>query len=536
MSSAQSIIDYPHFAEVYFKDGFPHSTTYDDRYFLNQYGLAETEYVYLFNKEIAERFNQQQHFVIAEIGFGIGLNFLATLDLWMRTAQMDRTLIYISCEINPLTPKDLAQALSYWSSQLDCASLLLDAYQAIVPGLNTFVFLEAKVILILLIGEAKEQLSLTNFTADHWMLDGFSPLKNSSAWSDELISQISRLSYQKTTLATFSAAGFVKRSLEAHGWIVSKVKGFGTKRHRLIGHFSHKAPFFENKPCLVSGSGIAGISFQFFRSFLGYDVLAVDGPWQRASTIPYAYAHPALQARLTPFSLFGLRTHLMSGHFYRQFCPQQGIPLGVAPTMQKSEHRRAEIFSSLAHQAFYKNIIHLEGTILSFPQGYSLCGAVVLKALSDQSQQGVIKVHDVSGFIKQWKAQQGDNHLFMAANSFAFQHKLAPPCHLLRGQLRAYTDRGAVHWLKGTHERYAFKAHPQPYTDNTHLDMTDYRSDFVGFRSIQRSYLPYFGLLESNTMVSLYHGSRGFSSGLWCGLILALKSLNIFSYKYDGSF
>jgi tRNA 5-methylaminomethyl-2-thiouridine biosynthesis bifunctional protein len=376
------------FADLHFVNDFPHSNQYDDRYFLNQYGLAETEYVYLFNKEISKRFIEQQNFVIGEIGFGIGLNFLATLSLWMKTTNPDNTLIYISCELNPLRPEDLKKSLQVWEKQLGCTQLLIDAYQTIAPGLNTFVFLEAKVILILLVGSAEEQLALCSFKANHWMLDGFSPSKNPSAWSDDLIKQIARLSAPEGTLATFSAAGFVRRSLENHGWNVKKLKGFGTKRHRLTASRVEKINENVPAPCLVLGTGIAGVSFQFFRSFLGHDVQAFDTLWPKASMVPQAYAHPAVQSTLSPFTLFGLRSHTMSSHFYRQLCAHHGLKLGEAPTMQRQESRRAEMLANLSIQPLYQSLIKIDGDRVSFPQGYTICGPLVLNALASYSQKG----------------------------------------------------------------------------------------------------------------------------------------------------
>jgi hypothetical protein len=90
-------------------------------------------------------------------------------------------------------------------------------------------------------------------------------------------------------------------------------------------------------------------------------------------------------------------------------------------------------------------------------------------------------------------------------------------------------------WQKGTHERYDFDLRPKKYLHHSSKNTTSFHTDFVGFRASQRSYLPLFGCLTENMLVSVYHGSRGFSSGLWSGLILALKSLNLFSYENDGS-
>jgi hypothetical protein len=288
-------------------------------------------------------------------------------------------------------------------------------------------------------------------------------------------------------------------------------------------------------PCLVIGSGIAGTSFAFFRSFLNQESLIVDGPWSTlASMVPYAYAHPAVHKAMSSFTLFGLRSHIMSGNFYRQLCKQQGLVFNAAPSMNIADHRRALLFAELSRNPIYENIIHFNGSSITFPQGYSVNGPEILNALSNQSSLRKIQLHDVNQFVKTWKSKHPE-HLIVAANSFAFNQQHNKNCTMIRGQLSALNQKGTISWLKGTHERHDFNPLPRKSLIHQHVDKTSHLSDFVGFRSIQRNYLPCFGYLEKNLMVSVYHGSRGFSSGLWCGLILALKSLGLFSYKNDSS-
>ena len=59
--------------------GIPVSNQFDDVYFSNVNGLEETRYVFLKQNHLPERWQEydQRRFVIAETGFGTGLNFLA---------------------------------------------------------------------------------------------------------------------------------------------------------------------------------------------------------------------------------------------------------------------------------------------------------------------------------------------------------------------------------------------------------------------------------------------------------------------------
>lgn len=59
--------------------GTPVSEHFDDVYFSNVNGLEETRYVFLRQNHLPQRWEvfNQRRFVIAETGFGTGLNFLA---------------------------------------------------------------------------------------------------------------------------------------------------------------------------------------------------------------------------------------------------------------------------------------------------------------------------------------------------------------------------------------------------------------------------------------------------------------------------
>ena len=53
------------------------SVQFDDIYFSPENGLEETRHVFLNGNNLPELWNNKSHFVIAETGFGTGLNFLA---------------------------------------------------------------------------------------------------------------------------------------------------------------------------------------------------------------------------------------------------------------------------------------------------------------------------------------------------------------------------------------------------------------------------------------------------------------------------
>ncbi|MFN6972716.1 MAG: tRNA 5-methylaminomethyl-2-thiouridine synthase, partial [Rheinheimera sp.] len=58
--------------------GTPVSNVFDDVYFSNESGLDETQFVFLHNNQLPERWQQlpKRCFHVIETGFGTGLNFL----------------------------------------------------------------------------------------------------------------------------------------------------------------------------------------------------------------------------------------------------------------------------------------------------------------------------------------------------------------------------------------------------------------------------------------------------------------------------
>ena len=83
----------------------------------------------------------------------------------------------------------------------------------------------------LIIGDARQTLPAWDGKADAWFLDGFSPAKNPELWEEDLMQAVADHTQSTGTAATYSAAGHVRRRLEAAGFQVERASGFGRKRH-----------------------------------------------------------------------------------------------------------------------------------------------------------------------------------------------------------------------------------------------------------------------------------------------------------------
>lgn len=246
------------YATIQWRDSkTPISDQFGDVYFSQTDGLEESRYVFIHHNRLAERWKQLNadkagNFIILETGFGTGLNFLATWQLWDQIAPKDWTLHFLSIEKFPLQLEDLKKACAAWQELNPYAEQLINNYPLPAAGIHSLEFKspdsDNKVQLHLLIGDVHQwlpQLGLDNehpqalstpWSVDSWFLDGFAPSKNPEMWSDTLYQQMHRLSKASTTFATFTAAGIVRRGLQQAGFQVEKVAGFGRKREMLIGH------------------------------------------------------------------------------------------------------------------------------------------------------------------------------------------------------------------------------------------------------------------------------------------------------------
>jgi tRNA U34 5-methylaminomethyl-2-thiouridine-forming methyltransferase MnmC len=219
---------------VWLRPNLPLSTRFGDTYFSASGGLAESRHVFLDGNGLPSRFRPGFH--IAELGFGTGLNMLATLLLW-RSSSPQGTLRFTSFEAHPLSAGQIARALEAFPDVAAIATPFLEAWGA---GHRRFTCegLVAEVI----VGDAHSTLPAWQGTADAWFLDGFSPAKNPQMWSQELLAELARHSNPGATFATYSAAGHVRRNLAAAGFAVHRRQGFGSKRHMSHGRLLPPPP------------------------------------------------------------------------------------------------------------------------------------------------------------------------------------------------------------------------------------------------------------------------------------------------------
>ncbi len=247
--------------------GTPVSSEFGDVYFSNDNGLSETRYVFLQQNRLPERFSHHDSdsFVIGETGFGTGLNFLATMAVFLEQAPLSGNgsrLHFISVEKYPLTQADLRKALAAWPELAPLSQPLIDQWPLPVSGCHRLLFADGRIRLDLWFGDIKEMLPQVPHPAtglvDAWYLDGFSPAKNPEMWTQDLFDDLARLARPDATLSTFTCAGFVRRGLIAAGFAMKKVKGHGSKREMLAGVREGKVPQQSIAPWYARPTGREG--------------------------------------------------------------------------------------------------------------------------------------------------------------------------------------------------------------------------------------------------------------------------------------
>ncbi len=386
-------------ARLQWQASIPESEQFGDIYFNRAGGVAETEHVFLNANRLSERFaaHQRGSFVIAETGFGTGLNFLCARALWLEQAPAQGQLHFISCEKYPLTREDLARALSAFPQFADGVAQLTEGYPEPVPGFFTLQLDEGRVLLTLLLGDALETLPQLDACVDAWFLDGFAPAKNPELWNEQLFTQIARLSRPGTSCATFTAAGIVRRGLQAVGFDIHKIPGFGRKREMISGTFTgttgdrHPAgqpvwfqrpePAAEAQPIIVIGAGLAGATTARALADRGFRVQVLErhsSPALEGSGNPQGALYAKLPAKPTPHSRFHLAGLGHTAALIRQLNqvrPEIGQLCGVlqlAPT--DKEHKRQQQLvdagaypESLVRAVSAAEASRLAGQAIAFP-------------------------------------------------------------------------------------------------------------------------------------------------------------------------
>jgi tRNA U34 5-methylaminomethyl-2-thiouridine-forming methyltransferase MnmC len=219
------------------RDSTLYSPEFQDIYYNPTDGLAESRTVFVEGVSLKDTFTQQDYGNLVETGFGTGLNFLLT---WQSLLEMGNTkpFTYTSIEGFPL-PRSLLE-LVYAQPLFEPLAPLTQSFLKLYPETPTpqqvlTLTLSPWLTLNLVLYPIKEALRYLPEDVNYWYLDGFSPKTNPDMWSRELFEAMRLKSASLSRVATFTASRVAKEGLTHAGFNWERIKGFGRKRHRLVG-------------------------------------------------------------------------------------------------------------------------------------------------------------------------------------------------------------------------------------------------------------------------------------------------------------
>lgn len=354
------------------RDMAPASDDFDDIYFSLQGGLEEARAVYLRACGLPERWAvpefTRRAFVIAELGFGTGLNFLAAWQMWKAHRKEGQRLHFVSVEKFPFAREDLAKALRVWPELADEAAALLAVWPGRVRGTHVL-HLADNVTLTLCHDDVEAALAGLSMKADAWFLDGFTPAKNPQMWSENVLARVGELSAGGARIGTFTAAVFVAKGLAKAGFDVRRVEGFGRKRHRLEAHMPPQAPApapdVRLKPIII-GAGIAGTSLREAFARRGIAAVVIDAADDSAASgNAAAIVKPRLDRQDGALARFALSAYLYAARHYQNLGAVLSEGVRHAPQTQEQIAR----FKALADEpALPQNEMLWQDGALLFPK------------------------------------------------------------------------------------------------------------------------------------------------------------------------
>ncbi|WP_188873736.1 tRNA (5-methylaminomethyl-2-thiouridine)(34)-methyltransferase MnmD [Iodidimonas muriae] len=331
----------------------PRSLDHGDKYYDLHDGLLESIEVFIKPCEFNTLWHSRSVLTVGETGFGTGLNFLSLWHHW-REHRASARLHFLSVENRPLQKADLLRALKPFQCLAPLAQELVAQWPPAYSGIHRLIFDKGHVHLTLCFGDAATMFDQVEGQMDAWFLDGFAPSRNLDMWSAPLYAQIARLSAPDARLATFTAAGHVRRGLMDAGFHIEKQPGFQGKRERLVGRYKGRpaspdleAPWFAPPapspgPVAVIGDGIAARMMIAALRDHGLDNIQIASPHE--SPLPAAILAPRIDLGHNAAARFSIQSLLSAWRTYDALGAWHG-PRGVLSLL---EGKRAESWGKKA--------------------------------------------------------------------------------------------------------------------------------------------------------------------------------------------
>lgn len=256
--------------------GIPCSDRYGDVYHSDAGALAQARHVFLGGNHLPSRWRGRGAFTICETGFGLGQNFLATWQAWRDDPDRCARLHYVAFEAHPFALSDLRRAWRRLAPPVQSlANELGEHWPALLPGLHRIDLAGGAVTLTLAFGRIERLARQVGAWVDAFYLDGFAPRVNPAMWSPHVFGQMRRMAKPGATVASWCAAGQVRRDLRDAGFLVSRATGFASKRDMTVAVLRPglgQSPLPAVRQVAVIGGGLAGAGVAQALALRGTDV------------------------------------------------------------------------------------------------------------------------------------------------------------------------------------------------------------------------------------------------------------------------
>lgn len=297
---------------VWGEDGTPQAPDFGDVYHARVGAAAQARHVFIGGNGLPGRWAGRDDFTVAETGFGLGNNFLATWAAWAADPDRPARLHYVAIDAHPPLRDDLQRA--HGRTPLPAlAQQLIEAWPPLVAGLHKLDFADGAVQLLLGFGDVRSLLAAMDFQADAFYLDGFAPARNPQMWERRVMQALSRRARPGATLATWSVARELRDNLTAAGFEWTLQPGIGGKREVLharhaprpgVRRIPSAQPTGERRAVVV-GAGLAGACVAAALAAQGFAVDVLDGhaePAEGSSGNPAGLFHATVHADDNPYA------------------------------------------------------------------------------------------------------------------------------------------------------------------------------------------------------------------------------------------
>ncbi|KPF48502.1 hypothetical protein D621_16235 [beta proteobacterium AAP51] len=169
------------------------------------------------------RWAGREHFVVLELGFGLGHGFLACWQSWRQDPARCGRLFYVSVEPHPPSREALAQAhaaVAPHESLHAPVQAMLQAWPPLTPNLHRLCFEDGRVQLLLALGEVADVLPALQLQADALCLMGSSPSLQAAQAEKRVLKALAARAALGATLSAWRMPADGQAQLASTGFVL----------------------------------------------------------------------------------------------------------------------------------------------------------------------------------------------------------------------------------------------------------------------------------------------------------------------------